>query len=436
MKAYILDSGIRISPFNDPPGRAFVLNRRAEERCQEILKRHGLEVVPIQSYDEIKDTEFFLLMDYVYFSPHCFHLFYKSVLRHRESRTIALRSNAQIEMASPMQDLRILPSQEQGTPPLVAFDLYYIQDPSFHPDKLREIPAEEIPVKMRTIQVPPPFYVRVKELVRIGMSKTYCTHLKHWTHIYLLNFAALTALPFEWFPRRLPWLLWRVLTAFSLNRFRIMRRLFVKGKHCSIHPTAVVEASVLGNNVSIGAHAVVRGSCLGNNVRLLEAAKVYGSIIGDNSELAWNSIVNMSVLYPRSCTGIPGVQTAMLGEEAFVSSMVLPLDVKFQGGYVSVRHNGRTIRTNLTTLGPCFGHRVRVGAGVIINSGREIPNDIDILPDPGGMLSRIPDSLVPGHSYIVKGGTLVDASPGISNHASDQPTGTDFSARNASSKDN
>ena len=108
MKAYILDSGIRISPFNDPPGRAFVLNRRAEERCQEILKRHGLEVVPIQSCDEIKDTEFFLFMDYVYFSPHCFHLFYKAVLRRRESRTMALRSNAQIEMVlwSGLESLR------------------------------------------------------------------------------------------------------------------------------------------------------------------------------------------------------------------------------------------------------------------------------------------------------------------------------------------
>lgn len=412
MNAYILCSRIRISPFDDPPGRACILNRPAEEKRQEILERHGLNVVPIASLDEIKDSECFLLMDYVYFSQHCFHLFYKTVLRHRVSRTLALRSNAQIEMALPMQDLRSIPSHEQDGPPLMHFDLYYIHDPDFHPAKLPEIPAEEIPVKMRVVDVTPPFYVRVKEHVRMGMSKTYCMHLKHWTHIYLLNYCALTALPFEWFPRKLLWLLWRVLTAFSFKRSRVLRRLVIKGKHCSIHPTAIVEASVLGDNVSIGAYAVVRGSCLGNGVRVNEAAKVFGSIIGDNADLTWNAIVSMCVLYSRTSVGIPGIQTALAGHETFIASMTYPLDVKFQGGYISVRHGGKTFRTNLTTLGPCLGHRVRIGAGVMINCGREIPNDVDILPDPGGMLSKVPDTLMPGHAYIVKGGTLVDITGG------------------------
>ena len=92
-----------------------------------------------------------------------------------------------------------------------------------------------------------------------------------------------------------------------------------------------------------------------------------------------------------------------------MSSMVLPLDLKFKGGYVSVRHRGETVTTRLTTLGPCLGHRVRIGAGVTINCGREIPNDVDILPASGSMLSRMPEELIPGRAYVVQQGTLVQA---------------------------
>ena len=414
MKAYVLRTGTSIAPFDDPPGEAMVLNRPMGQRRTETLERHGLEVVHIGSLDEIEETEYFLLMDYVYFSPHCFRLFYKTAMRDRTSKVLALRSNAQTEMASPMQELRTFPAENPQEPPLVLFDLYYINERArtVDPAWLRGVPAEEIPAKVRVHEVDPPFYVRVKEKTRIGMSKTYCMHIRHWTHLYLLNFWALTALPFEWFPKKLVWFLWRVLTAFSLCRAKIARRLVIKGKHCRIHPSAVVELSVLGDNVTIGPHAVVRGSYLGDGVRVNEASKILGSIVGDHSDIAWNSVVSMCVLYPRTSVGIPGLQTAMTGRETFVSSMTCPLDVKFQGGYVSVRHDGKTFRTNLTTLGPCFGHRVRIGAGVMINCGRQIPSDVDILPDPGGMLSRIPDSLAPGRTYIVKGGTLVEVEQG------------------------
>jgi len=406
MKAYILRSGLTISPFQDPPGEARVLDRPARERQAEMLRRLGLETVPIDRVEEIRDSEFVLFPDYVYFSLSCLRGFLKAVARHRQSRRLALEDNPQTQLSLPMQELSPYPPQRQGGPPVFGFDLYYWNGPDFRPEATATLPPEVVPLKQRLVEVDPPFYVRVKEKVRIGLSRTYCMHIKHWSHIYLLNYAALTGLPFEWFPRKLPWLLWRVLTAFSLNPFKIMRRLVIKGKRCSIHPTAIVEASVLGDRVSIGAHAVVRGSYIGEGARVGEAAKVMGCVIGQKSEISWHSVVNLCVLYPHSCVGVPGVQTALLGREAYLSSMTMPLDVKFKGGYVSVRHRGRTVTTRLTTLGPCLGHRSRIGAGVMINCGREIPNDVDILPSPVSMLSKIPDGLAPG-SYMIENGTLV-----------------------------
>ena len=413
MKAYILLSDVRISPFDDPPGEVMVLNRPVRERQEEILGRLGLEAVWIRGMEEVRETEFLFFPDYVYCSLACLKGFLKVVSKHRQSRRFALEANPQIELSEPMQDLTACPPLKEGGPALYAFDLYYFNGSDFGPEKLEDLPLEVVPIKQRVAEVDPPFYVRVKEKIRIGMSRSYCMQLKHWTHIYLLNFAALTGLPFEWFPRKLPWLLWRVLTAFTLNPFKLLRRLVIKDRKCSIHPTAVVEASVLGKGVSIAAHAVVRGCHIGDGARIGEAAKVLGSIVGSQAEIAWNSIVSLSVLYPNSCVGTPGVQTAVVGRETFVSSMVLPLDVKFKGGYVSVRHQGRTVTTRMTTLGPCFGHRSRVGAGVTVNCGREIPNDVDILPDPGFMLSRVPEGLLPGGSYVVKQGSLIPIDFGL-----------------------
>lgn len=406
MKAFILRSGTRILPFDDPPDKARVLNETVEKRRGDLLRRLKLEPETVDSLEAIRESEYLLLYDYAYASLGCLKAFLRAVLAHRQSRRLALASNAQIELSLPMQELAPLPAPDGSDAEHFGFDIYYVNEAGMRAERLQELPPEIVPVKMRVQEVDPPFYVRVKEKIRIGLSRSYCMHLKHWSHIYLLNFNALTALPFEWFPRKLLWFLWRSLTAFSFRPEKILRRWVIKGKRCSIHSTAVVEASVLGDDVSVGAHAVVRGCYLGNGVRVSEGARVMGSIVGDQTELAWNSILSMCVIYPRSCVGMPGLQTAVAGEDTFVSSMVLPLDVKFKGGYISVRHKGQTVTTRLTTLGPCFGHRVRIGAGVILNSGRSIPNDVDILPDPGPMLSRVPEDLAPG-AYVVRNGSLV-----------------------------
>ncbi len=412
MKAYILKSGVRISPFEDPPEKVQVLTRSVQDRQDEILGKLGLEPVRIDTLDQVRDEEYILFRDYVYCSRLLLKKFLKRVTKHGQSRRLALEANPQIEMALPMQDLDVLPPSEEGGEEIYAFDLFYVRDMEPDLDNLRALPPEVVAIRMKVVEVDPPSYVHVEQKNRIGMTGCYCMHLKHWTHIYLLNFAALTGLPFEWFPRKLLWLLWRVITAFSLNPFKIAKRLVIKGKKCSIHPTAVVEASVLGNGVSVGPGAVVRGCYLGDGVRISESAFVLGSIVGEGASVGWNSGLNLSLLYPQASVGIPGIQAGVVGRESFFSTMALPLDIRFEGGYVSVRHKGKTVKTRLTTLGPCLGHRVRVGGAVIVNSGREIPNGVSIVPDPASVLSRLPEPPAEPGLYAIRGGTLVPMQAG------------------------
>jgi len=62
-----------------------------------------------------------------------------------------------------------------------------------------------------------------------------------------------------------------------------------------IHPTAIVEGSVIGKGCRIGAYCVIRYSVLGDNVVLHDGAKVEYSVIDDNSWLMHDLVLYRSL---------------------------------------------------------------------------------------------------------------------------------------------
>ena len=70
----------------------------------------------------------------------------------------------------------------------------------------------------------------------------------------------------------------------SLNR-RISLSWKSIHKSADIHPTAVIEGSIIGPGCKVGAHCVVRYSVLGENVQLHDGAKAEYSVVDDNSWL-------------------------------------------------------------------------------------------------------------------------------------------------------
>jgi hypothetical protein len=61
-----------------------------------------------------------------------------------------------------------------------------------------------------------------------------------------------------------------------------------------VHPTAVIEGSVIEAGARIGAHCVVRFSHIGKNVRLHDGAKAELSYVGDNSWLMHDLVLYRS----------------------------------------------------------------------------------------------------------------------------------------------
>jgi hypothetical protein len=67
-----------------------------------------------------------------------------------------------------------------------------------------------------------------------------------------------------------------------------------------IHPTAVIEGSVIEANVKVGAHAVVRYSHIGERAVLHDGAKVEFSVVGPGSWLMHDLVCYRCLLEDES----------------------------------------------------------------------------------------------------------------------------------------
>ena len=223
------------------------------------------------------------------------------------------------------------------------------------------------------------------------------THLaavrvSHWLHLLRANHLA----QLGWGSRLLRTsplrLLWAVLRARSLNRYRVMDKLTQRGRGCDVHPSAVVEASVLGRDVRVGAHSLVRFSHLGDGVHVAEHAHVSESVLGAGSAVSRMGVLKGCVLYPGANTGHYGIQLSVVGRDAFLGGEVLLGDF-MPSGDVRVRHRGEVVSAGTRLLGCAVGHRCRLFMRATVYPGREIPNDLTILGPTRDAISRVPEDL-------------------------------------------
>jgi carbonic anhydrase/acetyltransferase-like protein (isoleucine patch superfamily) len=234
----------------------------------------------------------------------------------------------------------------------------------------------------------------------------------HWSHITRVNLLALAA---EAERARADWerggifarlgmllpVLWR---ARSVQPAALARALLPIPKSARIHPTAVIEACIIGEGVEVGPFACVRGSVLGEGCKIDAYANVNVSVIGPKAQAGRGAMINLCVLYAGAFVSAGGgFQMCVFGRDSFVAMTATMLDLSF----------GRTIRVDTPEgrmdtegyfLGGAIGHGAKIGAGVRIGYGVAVPNDV-LLVAPTGDLIR---SIVPGEA-----GQALSATDGV-----------------------
>jgi acetyltransferase-like isoleucine patch superfamily enzyme len=227
----------------------------------------------------------------------------------------------------------------------------------------------------------------------------------HWAHLVWASQAMAASVV-----RRQPrWrgllrVLWAILRARSLNRWRVLGKLNTLGKGCDIHPTAVIEGSTLGDGVTVGSYARVLFSTLGDGAQVFPGASVEVSTLGAGAVVAQGCGVRAVVLYPEAFSSTVMLQASVLGRRAMAVPGSYLLDLNFERD-IRVPLDGALQSAGTRFLGCALGHEARVGTGIWVASGRSIPNGCQIVRHPAELVSRLPEQA--GGAWVPEGGGLV-----------------------------
>lgn len=273
---------------------------------------------------------------------------------------------------------------------------------------LADLPACAVDAKeeIKTIEGIPRVFSNDRK-ISFPITSRVAIRLQHWVHILRANQLAMMAgvVALRERPRVLNWLAiaWILLKSFPPTEARIGRTLVQRGRKVKIHPTAVVEAAILGDGVKIGAHATVRASVLGPGVVVEDYGYVEMSVLGEGAAVTKKAISNFNVLYPGAVVGHVGCQMSLVGYDGFVSTDSRIFDLKFDGE-VPIEHRGRRISSGARFLGACVGHRATVGAGIFLQYGIAVPNGAVLAKDPREVVRKIARDVPEGKPLIVSDG--------------------------------
>jgi acetyltransferase-like isoleucine patch superfamily enzyme len=435
MRALIVATGRVITPFGEPPAQAALQARTLGALVREALHRRGLTIIEVGAADAVEASSepTVVLADHCFVSEKALGDFLGAafdLVTPDTSARLALAKTSSVEFTLPLSSAAIEPLDATGpgarpTPrgrlqrregeasERVAYDCFFTAHIAATTgaallEQLRATSTRVVVVKGE-LAIPlrlPTLGDGQQNIQLLPVTSTLVAHVEHWVHILWLNQAAFGARWLQIAREQKAWSLWRLFTSWPFTPAAVMHRFVHAGKNVRIHPTAWVEASILGDNVDIGAGASVRNSIVGNGVVVGDHATVLASTLGDNVSVTPRTFVVSSVAYADAVLSNYKLQVSVIGRGASLSTWAGFIDAKLQGT-IDVPHDGRMQSTGRNFLGSALGHGAHVGAKVLILPGREVPNGTLITMRDDEIIRTIPAQLPAGVAHVRDGGTLV-----------------------------
>lgn len=395
--AHLVRSGRTLRPFGDPVGEIRILDRPLRVWQEETLAARGFRVAPLDPADAARLDAApgdLVLDDDLFFTPELLDDFLARAAG-RPAARCALRKGLFTRQLAILQDL---PENES----LVAYPLALLSRGGRVPADLPLVALE--PDEFAERGAFPPHMIG-REEYRFGLTARPLLALRHPIHIGLANTAANLARLARY--RRLgAGEKLRVLArALSLDRHRLLAAVSTIERGADVHPTAVVEGSVVRRGARIGAYAVVRHSFVGEGAFIDDHAGVKFSVVGAGAYIANDCVLFFTTVYPRAFLISGPYQFCVFGADSAIMNSI-PCDYRLDGRTIRVRAEGGTRDTGLRFAGSIIGHRTRIAAGLIIAPGREIPNDLELYPDPARVLAAVPDLPAAGGRFRLVDGKL------------------------------
>jgi acetyltransferase-like isoleucine patch superfamily enzyme len=269
------------------------------------------------------------------------------------------------------------------------------------------IAYREIPVAL-----PVPRYLLGKDAPTMvwPLTSTVALRVRHWLHVLRASHLA----PQVWLleralrdPLRSALRLAMGLRPSAAARQAAWRRQFrFVGRGSMVHPSAVVEGSVIGAGVTIGPHAVVLQSVVGDGCVIEQRAHLSQCTLGPRTFVSLNSSLSACVTFGDTDACANNLQACVIGPRVGLTSFARALDTVV-GGSVRVDDDGALRAAGELPCGVAFGPDSYVGAGVTVAAGRVVPPGVRLVGPAGSVVKHLAGA-APG-TYAVVDGSLVAA---------------------------
>jgi len=404
VRVFVEQTGRRILPFDDPVGEVLVGNRPLHEWQTAAFRDAGL------TRCDVLQPPCLVVPDTLLASPEALTAFVAGA--GGQDAVLVLGNSRFGEGTIPVQ------------PAVVRVDagwrfeaIRFVSGQDAPPRDVVVDPAEWL------VDVPMPRQYTGDDVLKLGVPLRLVLTLHHWVHLLWANqLVGGVALRRTSRGRLLLRGAWAALRALSTNKWKILGKLNHLGRGCDIHPTAVLEGCTLGDRVVVGPFARLAFCEVGDGAVVMPGASVSFSVLGAGSLVGDLCVVRSCVLYPGSAASQHILQQSVLGRDAVTTKGGGTLDLSWDAP-IKVTLDGRVHSTGLRVLGSAYGHRCRIGTGILLSPGRSVPNAYFLIRDPRTILSILPPGLP--HQPLLASGTKARPSAVLGGAAARRPPGGD-----------
>ncbi len=381
-----------IAPFGVAADACPIGPATLNEGRDDTLRRLGLVPPACKSTDtDVVTGPALVIADDLWVTRRALQAFMRAAQRSREPVRLRLPPSRLLELTLPLQDVDVDVDGATFACAFVPAGVTTSVGAVLDAARPLTIAYREL---LSTVPLPRTLLARPGGQMTWPLTSTVVMRLRHWVHVLRASHVA----PQVWLLERalrspvrsaLRGLLGLRLTATA--REAAWRRAFVfVGRRCQIHPSAVVEGSVIGDDVVIGPGAVVLNSVIGAGSRLEQRTHVSQCTLGRRTFMSLNSSMQACVTFDDADACANNLQACVVGTGAGLTSFARGLDTALHddgrpGGPVRVRDGDALRSAGELPCGVCFGPGSYLGAGVTVAAGRVVGQGVRIVAGDGAI---------------------------------------------------
>lgn len=349
--------------FNDPILDTPIVGKRLLDIHQEYISSVGGVLIDVDSSEAVLETNCFVFSADLFFT--------KKFLN--QAIQLSKGTSRSLQFALPRNTFNerfVLPN-DLDTDHQHVFEFFFLND------KMTEI--KEIRQKIFESAIVFPNQLVSGGKYSMDQCDCFAVHLNSPFHVLMANLAVNLSRTVS-LQSRLPQTLSKMFN-FSSGRWYYfgLKRMNRIGKNCVIHPSAIIEGSIIGDNVRIGANAVVRLSAVEENCYISDNVSVVLSVLGKGTHIGNSNYINSCLTYEEAFLIHGPYQLSVFGRNSACFA-VINCDIRLDRGTIKIPTSKGLIDSMQPLLGIAYGHDSKTGGGNIIAAGRIVPNKTIINP--------------------------------------------------------